>query len=323
MRSNIIWSGLLCGAILLGGHELRFAVAASDPAVPVTNIPAPPQVRSSLAASDPAASVVMAPDEDNTFRYEIVVQQNAFRLNPAPPPPGPPQPPPPDLPTVKLSGTRTEGDKIWAMFAVSTKKTPKDPKETTSYYSLAEGEVGGPVKVLKISPDGNEVTILNSDTQVVLTMKDNGFDSKPTAPAGPGTPGVIRTATPIRGNPAVPTMPAMPAPSAAPGSQAINLGNSTGGGPSSRTEMIVGGNMGVAASRTASPQPIVASSGSTGDLKIGGFTPPPAAPTAPGPNPIPIPNPTPGGTPPNYATPGPIRTDVPMPPMPTLPTIGR
>jgi len=306
----MIWSGLLCGAILLGCHGIISAVAAKDPAAPA----------------------VLASDEDNTFRYAVIGQQNAFRLNPVPPPAPPPPPPAPDLPNVKLSGFRTERDTTWAMFAVSVKKTPRDPKETTSYMSLKEGDKGGPpgteVELLKIDLKQEEVTIMNSGTRVVLNMKENGFDAKPTAAAAgaPGPAGLLR-ATPIRGNPAIPTMPGMPAPAAAPGSQAINLGAPTGGGPYSRGDMIVGGAGGVTASKTVASQPIVASSGSTGGRGLiqGGYTPPPATPTVPGLNATPISAPMIGGTPPNFApaNPSPIPPGIPMPPTPPMPSIGR
>jgi len=331
MSSNITWFGLLCGAILLGGDGLNSAVAANDPAAPAALArPALPGVKSA-APNESADLAALVPDEDNTFRYAVIVQQNAFRLNPVPPPPPPPPPPAPDLPNVKLSGFRTEGDTTVAMFAISIKKSPKDPKETTSYVSLKEGEKGGPsggeLELLKIDAKQEEVTVLNSGTRVVLTMRDNGFESKPTAAAGtPGPAGLQRTpATPIRGNPAVPTMPGMPAPSAAPGPQAINLGSTTGGGgPSSRTDMIVGGVGGVTANKTVATAPVVASSGSSSDLRIGGYTPPPATPAVPGLNATPI-SPTPGGTPPNFApaNPTPPRPGELMPPMPQLPTIGR
>lgn len=181
--SSLTWSGLVCGAILLGGPGLCLAIEASAPAAP---------------SGQPA-------DMDSGFPYAVIMERNAFRLNPAPPPPGPPPAPAPDLPTVIFSGTRKKGSVQWAMFAVKTKDEKK--QETTSYMSLTNGEVLGPVELIKISPSGDEVEIKNSGTRVVLTMKDNGFEGK-TAPAarggaplppGVGVPRTIPSGSPCLG----------------------------------------------------------------------------------------------------------------------------
>jgi hypothetical protein len=337
MSLNMTWSGVLCGAILLGCHGLCSTVAASAPAaLPDTPIAKQASV---LPVADPTPAALAAEegDEDNPFPYTDITARNPFRLNPAPPPPAPPQAPPPNLPGVKLSGTRTEAEKRYAMFAVTYKKDAKEPEKTT-YMSLTEGEKEDPVELLEISPDGDEVTILNSGTKVVLNMKDNGFGSKgPGTASGPAPASLIRTPTPP--GPA----PQGPAATPAPVTTGINLGSSTGNTSSRRgNDMIVGGGTGTKTA-TASPQAMVASAGpsfvastpasSSPSVIIGNSGPPVAANntgllTGGYVNPTPTPTPGPpiaipinpgGGTvmPPNY-TPPPSGnpSGVQLPPMP-------
>ena len=158
VRTNMIWSGLICSAMVLGGCGLCSAIEAIAPSAPVA----------------PAG------DAQNSFPYGVILKRNAFGLYPAPLPPGPPPAPEQELAKVIFGGTKKKGTQVWAMFAVQTTDARK--QETTAYMSLTNGEALGPVELLRISPDGDEVEILNSGTRVVLNMKDNGFEK--TSPAG-------------------------------------------------------------------------------------------------------------------------------------------
>jgi hypothetical protein len=311
VSSNLTWSGLVRAAISLGGCGLCSVVAASDPAT------APEQ----------------AGDEEKAFPYAVIVDRNAFRLNPAPPPPGPPPAPAPDLPTVIFSGTRQKGDEKVAMFAVKTKDA-QTKQETTTYMSLTVGETQGPVELIKIGPGGDEVEIKNSGTRVVLNMKDNGFGGK-TAPAARG-PATLPGLRQLPGAPSIP-MPGLPgqrgAQAADSGGGGVNVGSGGGnlsgrGGGGIRTA----GNGNVAAgapiSSLVTPQPNIVSSGSlfpqssvvggnSAAIMTGGkVAASPANPAAPaGLTAIPI-NPPSTAMPPNYTPPPTRGWTGPMPPVP-------
>jgi hypothetical protein len=174
MISNMKWTGLVCGVILLGGRGLCAAVPASGP----TAVPAP------------------AGDAEAVNPYLVIVERNAFRLNPPPPPPAPPSKEA-DLPTVKYSGIVVNRGHTNALFAVSYKPSAKPSKDApeTKYLRLSEGEKDPClVELVKIMRGGEEVEILNSGTRMVLNQKDNGFD-KPATPGGGGPPG-MRTLAP-------------------------------------------------------------------------------------------------------------------------------
>jgi hypothetical protein len=190
------------------GHRLCFIVAA-------------------LALCTPAT---LARDADNANPYAVIIERNAFRLSPAPPPPAPPQPPAPDLPKVIFSGTRKKGSQWFAMFAYKTKDAQKK-QETTTYISLAEGETSGPVQLVKINPNGEEVEILNTGVHVVLNMKDNGF-ANPGAPAAsaPALPAGVRQLPGGIVIPGQPAMPGQPGTSGPPGGGGVNVGQG-GGSP--------------------------------------------------------------------------------------------
>jgi hypothetical protein len=161
------WRGLVCGAIFLGGYGFCFSGVA--------------------AGSDQSGGAA------NANPYALISERNPFRMNPPPPPPDPnAAAPAPELPKVIFSGTMVNAGHMNAMFAYETKE-PKDPKakpapgpqDTTTYICLAEGDVSGPVQLLKIMKGGDEVEIMNSGTRMTLNMKDNGF-GKDTASAGRG-----------------------------------------------------------------------------------------------------------------------------------------
>ena len=206
MISNMKWTGLICGAILLGGRGLCAVVPASEPSA----VPAP------------------AGDAEAVNPYLVIVERNAFRLNPPPPPPAPPTKEA-ELPTVKFSGVMINRGKTNALFAVTSKPGAKPAKETpdTKYLSLSEGDRDpSGVELVKIMRGGENVEILNSGTRMVLNQKDNGFEEK-SAPAGRGGPapecGRWRRRFP---NPSIPG--GMPA--AAPASFGAQSAGGSGGG---------------------------------------------------------------------------------------------
>ena len=298
------WSGLVCGAMVLGGCGLCSAAEA-------------------IASPEPASP---AGDANDSYPYAVIVVRNAFGLNPAPPPQAPPAAPEPDLPEVIFSGTAGIQGRMKAMFALKF-KDPKKAQESPTYMSLAEGETSGPVQLVKINPSGEEVEILNSGTRVMLTMKDNGFERK-------GAPATGATALPgmrqLPGGAGVP-LPGAPPQAAAPGATAdsgpgINLGrtaispirgniNVQGGGPA------IGGapmNPGTTVLPINNPSlASVAGNPAGSGVKIAGGAPPP-----PNNNPastgLSFSGPTGGGTPQNFTPPPTVTTKIapPLPPMP-------
>jgi hypothetical protein len=153
---------------------------------------------------------VLAVDADPN-PYSVIIEKNAFRLTPLPPP-APPTAETLGLPTVFFSGTETIGGQVRALLAVmpadSKKNDPGAPerKETTSYLVLSEGQSEGSLQLVKIHPDQEAIDIIISGTSMTLTMKNNGFaktaSNAPPAPApklvgqrpgGPGTAAVPTT----------------------------------------------------------------------------------------------------------------------------------
>jgi hypothetical protein len=180
---------------------------------------------------------VLAVDADPN-PYSVIIEKNAFRLTPLPPP-APPTADTLGLPTVFFSGTETIGGQVRAFLAVmpadSKKNDPGAPerKETTSYLVLSEGQSEGSLQLVKIHPDQEAIDIIISGTSMTLTMRNNGFariasNSLPApAPNRVGQrPGGLGTA-------AVPTTqgrPGAPAPGA--GAGLIADGNRVGAGNS-------------------------------------------------------------------------------------------
>jgi hypothetical protein len=298
VRSNMTWSGLVCGAMVLGGGGLCSAVEA-------------------IAPPEPAAPAGEAP---NAFPYAVIVERNAFGLNPAPPPTAPPAALAPDLPKVIFSGTRQKGSQVWAMFAVKTTDAKK--QETTTYMSLTNGEALGPVELVRISPNGDEVEIMNSGTRVVLNMKDNGFEkTSPAAPVAPALPGFRQ----LPGGVQMPGASAQPGatPTAYDSGPGINLGrtaispirgniNVQGAGPPAGAGPVNP----AALVQPVVNNPVVSLGANTGvsGIKTSG-------PATPANNPVaanPFNAPMGGGTPPNSTPPPTITTRIapPIPPMP-------
>ena len=140
----------------------------------------------------PPASAVASASAESATPYSVIMERNAFRLNPPPLPPEPPGPPQPDLPQVKLSGFMQTGNQWKALLAVKVKNPDPRAAPLNSYLTLAEGEkqrvTSGEnqflVEMGKIYVDEEKADIINSGTPVTLSMKDNGFGS----PAPPPDP---------------------------------------------------------------------------------------------------------------------------------------
>jgi hypothetical protein len=192
--------------------------------------------------------------------YAVIIQKNAFRLNPPPPPPAPAASEKQDLPVVVFSGTVAVGDQMCALLAVTIKDSRKNDKSgTTSYLNLAEGETEGPVQLLKISPDGESVDILNSGTPRTLTMKDDGFARVASASAAPTPPGPTTTRQPPPGRVAP---PGPQGPQGAPGAPPANPAGYSYGGT------MVGGGIPGAGGNSSQANGLAASS-----QQIGGAVP--------------------------------------------------
>lgn len=303
VRSNMTWSGLVCGAMVLGGCGLCSAAEA-------------------IASSEPASPTG---DANNSNPYAVIVVRNAFGLNPAPPPPAPASAPEPDLPEVIFSGTVGIQGKMTALFALKF-KDPKKAQEAPTFMRLAEGQTSGPVEVVKISPGGEEVEILNSGTRVVLTMKDNGFEKKGAPATGAAALPGMRQIPGGAGGP----LPGAPAQAGAPGATAdsgpgINLGR-TAISPIRGNINVQGGNLptsGGTINTGTTVQPInntsLASSAGSG-VKTAGAAPTPnntSSSTS-----LSFTAPTGGGTPPNSTPPATFTTKI-APPMPPIPGQGQ
>jgi hypothetical protein len=129
--------------------------------------------------------------------YALIIDRNAFRLNPMPPPPVP-EAPKADLPVIKISGFLKVGNQQRVFFAT----VPKNPaKEPPTYFELGEGESEGILEVRKIYADKEQVDIVNSGTPMTLSVKDDSFvpkvaTPKSTAPTMAGVPELPRRSLP-------------------------------------------------------------------------------------------------------------------------------
>lgn len=74
------------------------------------------------------------------------------------------------------------GQKTRALFV----SIPKDPKETTAYYNLSEGERQDGLEVVKILETEESAQVINAGTKMTVALKE---DTKPPAPAQ--TPGRV------------------------------------------------------------------------------------------------------------------------------------
>jgi hypothetical protein len=179
---------MVAGAILLGRHATGLAAAEGS------------------APAEASAS-------DSANPYSVIVERNVFRLSPPPPPPSISNGPPPDLPVVNLSGFVRTGGETKVLLAVKVKTGNSASPEDTSYLTMSEGDKDGVVELVKIYPDQEMVDIKNSGTPMTLSMKENGFQNAPAAPA-PGArgagPGIRQIGMPANGvQPGVPNLGAV------------------------------------------------------------------------------------------------------------------
>lgn len=160
------WTGIIGGAILLAAQGICFA---------------------GIEDVSPAASAIASSSDANANPYSIIIERNAFHLNPPPPPPEADKAPPPRLPEVKLSGFMRAGNQWKALLAVKTENPDPHADKLSFYLTLSEGDKQGVgvgdkrwlVELVKLDANQEKVDILNSGIPFTLSMKDNGFASPP------------------------------------------------------------------------------------------------------------------------------------------------
>ena len=133
------------------------------------------------------------PPGDNL--YHVVVERNAFGLNPPRPVVQQPSNPPVKV-DIKFTGITVDkagGKKAWLVVP----PPPNNRTQNPQYLSMREQETQGDIQVLEIDDKENTVKVLNAGIPAVLTFKENGY-ATPTMAAMPGTalmphgiPGVV------------------------------------------------------------------------------------------------------------------------------------
>jgi len=124
------------------------------------------------------------PSGDNA--YHVVVERNAFGLNPPRPVVQQPTNPPAVKVDVKFTGITSDssgGKKAWLVVPPPAGKSDKNPQ----YLTLRENETQGDIQVLEINDKENTVKIVNAGITTVLSFAENGF-ATPTMAAMPGNP---------------------------------------------------------------------------------------------------------------------------------------
>jgi hypothetical protein len=129
-------------------------------------------------------------------KYQTILDRNAFGLVPAPEVKPQEAPPPPV--NIKLTGFATIGGERRVYFTIP----PKDPKDVQQYINLAEGQRDGTLEVISIAESEGEVRIRNGGTDMVLSLKKDGFQPAKLAPGMTPAP--------------MPPMPLGPAPNSQP-----------------------------------------------------------------------------------------------------------
>ncbi len=175
-RSKLI-SGILLGgfALLSGTPRTSVGAAANFPTFP---------------------SFPKEAEEENANPYSVISERNVFRLNTPPQPPDPEaSKPPPDVPKVTLSGFEHVGSQVKVLLAVHIKLSPSvagAPAEKTDYYVMSQGEIEGPVQLVKVNAAEESVDIINSGAAMTLTMKKDGYAQAPSAVRPPANARVGR-----------------------------------------------------------------------------------------------------------------------------------
>jgi hypothetical protein len=143
--------------------------------------------------------------------YQAIVDRNVFSLK-APPPPAPTTPPAPPAPKVTLNGITDIFGYRQALLTAQISAKPGEPAKTQSFI-LQEDERQGDLQVLKIDLVAGTVKIINSGTEMTLTMEKDAAKPSGGAPgpvaytpppnpylpaAGTPTPGAGVAALPVR-----------------------------------------------------------------------------------------------------------------------------
>ena len=136
-----------------------------------------------VLALGPAQAVVPAPSGG---AYDTIVARNVFRLVPIPHPPET-QPAPPQLPKIIVTGITTILHNKRVLLKVLMPARPNE-QPTEQLLILTEGERDGVVEVLQINESEATVKLINSGTEMTLSLEKDG--AKP-ATAGAATAGTV------------------------------------------------------------------------------------------------------------------------------------
>jgi hypothetical protein len=176
-----------------------------------------------MAVADPA------PADANP--YSVISDRNIFHLNPPPIPTPPEEVKPADQHKLMLTGIKKKHDSVVVLLAILS----KDSKEPPVYLSLAPGEKGHDVELVKVRYDKEEVDVIDAGTPETLTVKSNSYASAAPPAAHPGAAPAMPGGLPGLGHrPGFPArnalpMPGQPAAAATPrGGSAIIAGGGSG-----------------------------------------------------------------------------------------------
>lgn len=209
MKFRLALGGLICLGLMSG--SVCAVTAESKAPAPTSDTQ---EDTTATEPTDPNA----APADTDQNPYSAIVRANVFQLKEPPPPPKRDDPAILNLPKVNMTGFRKrDGQAMRALFAT----VPKDPKESPSYFNLAEGEKDGILEVRHIDPNQQFVDVIIAGTPTTLTISNNSFVQQPPK-AGPGNPSIVG---------ARPPQPVAP-PVAAPAYNNAVYNNHPGGGGS-------------------------------------------------------------------------------------------
>lgn len=204
MKFRLAMGGLLCLGLMSGS---AYAVTAGK------DLPAAAAATPAEPSNDNADANAPADEQQDTNPYASIIRANVFHLQDPPKPIEKPNEVLLNLPKVNITGFRKrEGEPLRALFA----SVPKDPKESPSYFNLAEGEKDGILELKHIDPDQESVEVILAGTPTTLTVKSNSFVQPIVIPKG-GIPGQPMP------NPGIVARPPMaPVPTPAPVAQPAN-----------------------------------------------------------------------------------------------------
>ena len=128
----------------------------------------------------PVAQAVLA--DSPASGYDGIVSRNVFGLKPIVKEPQA-QPPPPVLPKIVLTGVTSILEPKRVLLMLQLPARPPEPAVEKSLI-LSEGERDGVIEVLHIDVAKGTVRLINSGTEMLLSIEKDG----PTASAVPGAP---------------------------------------------------------------------------------------------------------------------------------------